>query len=330
VRWRAAGRALLALVGLALIAYLVERAGPARVARVIGEAWRWLPVILALELVQLVSDFVSLRSILREGWRQVPASTWVRSSALAYALMILVPAGRAAGEVARATFIARHVGAPRAAAASTQLQAAYLAANGLMSAAACAAVASRFGMSAPLALLLAANVAFQAAIATSLIAILRHGRLGRWLDRQRRRFVPGAVESPPLDPEARRRLPWGALGASTFARTAQLVQYGVILHAVGGVVTTRNAFIAHGIHLVGATLGDLLPNQLGVVDGTYLAFAPALGFGDTPARALSIAFVAHIAQLILAAACVAVVVVTRRAARGREGEPASARAGARS
>jgi hypothetical protein len=313
VRRRTAGRALLAVVGIALIAYLVERAGPARVARIIQEAGRWLPVVVALELVQPVGDFVSLRSILRERWRHVPASTWVRSSALAYALMILVPAGRAAGEVARATFLARHIGAPRAAAASTQLQAAYLAANGLLSAAAWAAVASRFGAGSPLALLLAANVAFQACIATGLLAILRNGRLGRWLDRQRRRFVPGAVPSPPLDPTARRRMPWGALGASTFARAAQLVQYGVILHAVGGVVTIRNAFIAHGIHLVGATLGDLLPNQIGVVDGTYLAFAPALGLGPTPARALSIAFVAHIAQLVLAALCVAVVVLARRA-----------------
>jgi hypothetical protein len=74
--------------------------------------------------------------------------------------------------------------------------------------------------------------------------------------------------------------------------------------AIGGSPTLRGALTAHGIHLVGATLGDLLPNQLGVVDGAYRAFAPMLGLGHAPERALSIAFVAHTAQLTLASVCV--------------------------
>jgi hypothetical protein len=294
------------------------------------EAGRWLPVILALELVQLGTDILSLRSILRERRTQIPVRTWLRSTALAYAMMILLPAGRAAGEVGRAALFSRHIGAPRAAAASTQLQAAYLSANGLLSAGACVAVGSLFGFHSTLALLLAANVVFQAIIATGLIAILWDARIGRWLDRQRRRWMPGAKEAPPLEPQARHRLPWGALAFCTLARTAQLAQYAVILHAVGGVVTVRNAFVAHGIHLVGASLGDMVPNQLGVVDGTYLAFAGALGFADTPARALSIAFVAHVAQLILASACVLLVALTRQASAPDEEDAASAGAGARS
>ena len=211
-----------------------------------------------------------------------------------------------------------------------RLQAAYLAANGLLSLVACSVVASRFGFQTPLALLLAGNVAFQATIAAGLLAILRHARIGRWLDRMRRRFVPGAVESPPLDPEERKRIPWRAALVCSMGRAAQVVQYGVILHAVGGVLTPRNAFIAHGIHLVGATLGDMLPNQLGVTDGAYRAFAGDLGFASEPARALSIAFVVRIAQLTLASTCVVVATLTRHAGSRDGSSPASMRADARS
>jgi hypothetical protein len=327
---RVFARILAALVGLALVAYLVKGAGPERVAAVLWQAGRWLPVIFALEVFQMGTDFFALRSILGARWRDIPAATWVRSSAVAYAMMTLLPAGRAAGEVTRATLFSKFVGTPRAATTSTCLQAAYLSANGVLSLVACLAVASKFGVQAPLAMLLGGNVVFQAIIAGSLLAILRAARLGRWLERMRRRFVPGAKESPPLDPEERRRIPWRAALVCSLGRAAQTLQYGVILHAVGGVLTVRNAFITHGIHLVGATLGDMLPNQLGVTDGFFRAFGGDLGFADEPARALSIAFVVRIAQLSLAATCVIVASLTRHAASRDGAGPASMRADARS
>ena len=316
--------------GLALVAYLVRDSGPDRVAAVLWQAGRWLPIIFALEVFQVGTDFLALRSILGARWRRIPRTTWLRSSAIAYAMMTLLPAGRAAGEVTRATLFSKYVGTPRAATTSTLLQAAYLSANGVLSLVACMVVASRFGFRAPLALLLAGNVVSQAFIAGSLLTILRAARIGRWLDRMRLRFVPGAKESLPLDPEERRRIPWRAALVCCVGRAAQVAQYGVILHAVGGVLTVRNAFVTHGIHLVGATLGDMLPNQLGVTDGFFRAFAGDLGFADEPARALSIAFVVRIAQLTLAATCVVVASLARHAASRDGGSPASMRADARS
>lgn len=108
------------------------------------------------------------------------------------------------------------------------------------------------------------------------------------------------------------------------------MQYGVILAAVGGARTVQSAFVAHGIHLVGATLGDLVPNQLGIVDGTYSAFAGALGLGDKAANAISIAFVAHAVQLSFAAVCVLVAALTRPEERPRSEGRASVHADARS
>ncbi len=306
-------RGLLAAAGLGLVVYLVHSAGAERIARVLRDAAWWLPVIFALELVQVGSDVIALRLLLRSEARRVPPATWIRSSAIAYAAMILVPAGRATGEVARATLVARHVGAPRAATAAAQLHSSYLFANGVLSATACLVVACWLGPRSPLALILAGNTLLMATLATTVLAILRGGPAGRWLERMRRRFPGGAEPGPPLEPHLRRRLPWRAAAICTTSRGAQVVQYGVILAAVGGVASVRGAFVAHGIHLVGATVGDLLPNQLGAVDGAFRAFAKTIGFGDAPARALSIAFVAHATQLLCAGACIVIAVMTRAA-----------------
>ncbi len=324
--WRAASQLLLAIVGLGLVAYLVRGADPARVTQVLWQARSWLPAVVTLEVLQLVSDFVTLRMLLGERGREVPAATWVRSSALAYAMMILVPAGRAAGEVARAALVAKHVGAPRAATASAQLQSAYVFAIAAWSAVECAVVASWQGVHSSLALLLAANTLVMLTLSAGLLAILWDARVGRWLERVRRRLARTAGEAP-LDASVRRRLPWRAAALCSLSRTAQVAQYAIILRAVGGAPSVRGTLVAHGIHLVGTTLGDALPNGLGVVDGAYRTFAAEVGFRDTPARALSIAFVAHLAQLIVATASLVVLMLARQAAP--RGSAPSASEGAR-
>jgi hypothetical protein len=308
---RIAGRALLALVGLCLVTYLVHASGPTRVTHVLWQARSWLPAAIALEVAQLLGDFFTLRMLLGDHRRDVPAGTWVRSSALAYAMMILFPAGRAAGEVARATLVSKHVGAPRAAGASAQLQSAYVFAIALWSAAECVVVASRFGIRSSLALLLAANAIVMLSLSAGLLALLWDARVGKWLERVRRRFTH-SVEQAPLESSVRERPPWNAAALCSLGRGAQVVQYAVILRAVGGVPSPRGTLVAHSIHLVGTTLGDVLPNGLGIVDGAYRTFAAEVGFGDNPARALSIAFVAHLTQLIVATASLLVLALSRR------------------
>jgi hypothetical protein len=302
------GRVLLAVAGVALVSYLVRQAGPHRVSQVLWQARSWLPLIVFLEIIEVANDFVSLRLLLGKRWMDVPASTWMRSSAVAYALMILVPAGRAAGEVTRATLLSRHIGAARAATASTQLQAAYVFAIAVVSAIECIVVASWLGVRSPLALLLAANALFMGALAVGLIAILWGARAGRWLERMQQRLTRSR-EHPPLDAATRQRVPWKAAILCCLSRSAQVAQYGIILRAVGGATGVRRAMVAHAIHLTAVTVGDVFPNGLGVVDGAYKAFAPAIGFGDAPERALSIALVAHATQMIVATVCLVLLVL---------------------
>jgi hypothetical protein len=303
-----------ALVGLVVIVYLVRAAGPARVAGVLRQAGPWMPAIAALELVQMGSDVLALRAILGDMAGRIPAATWARSSAASYAMMVLLPAGRAAGEVTRGALFARHIGVPSAATCGTQLQAAYSSAIGLFSFIDFCVVGAAAGWRSPLALLLGLNVAIMLGAAAGFVAILWDARVGRWVDRLRQRF--GRASQAPLAPLVR-RVPWGAAGVCALGRCAQAVQYGVILSAVGGAVTLRGALVVHGVHLVGATLGDAVPGQLGVVDGTYRAFASVIGFASAPERALSIAFVAHATQLALAGACVVVATVIGRGGEAR-------------
>lgn len=307
------GRLLLGTVGLALVAYLVRGAGPERVAHVLVQAGPWLPAIVALELAQMLSDVVALRALLPAGGRDVPAITWLRSSAVAYAMMILLPAGRAAGEVTRATLIAKHVAAPRVAIASTQLQAAYLIGIAIASAGAGVGVACGFGVRTLLVTLLAVNVAITSVTAVVLIGALADARVWRWLEKLRRRLTRDSA--PPGGDTTRGPVRWQAIAACCGGRSAQLVQYGVILTAIGGAPTVQGALTAHGIHLVGATIGDVLPNGLGIIDGVYRAFASVLGLGAAPERALSIAFIAHAVQLSLASVCVVVASIVGHAER---------------
>lgn len=310
---RAPLRVGLALAGLTLIAYFVRGAGPARVAAVLLEAGPWLPLIVLLEVAQPTTDVIALRYLLGKDAPRVPLSTWARSSAISYAMMSLVPAGRVAGEVTRAALIAGHVGAAKAASASARMQSAYLFANGTLSATAGVTAALWLGPTNVLTLLLAANTLMMFVLSTALLAILWHGRVGRWLDTLRRRFVKVSEAPPSLETPEERRVPWQSAIVASIGRASQALQYGIILHAVGGAASVHGAFLAHGIHLVGATAGDMIPNQLGVIDGVYKTFAKALGFASAPERALSIAFVAHIMQLFCASVCLVAAAVTRGA-----------------
>jgi hypothetical protein len=91
--------------------------------------------------------------------------------------------------------------------------------------------------------------------------------------------------------------------ATSLGRTLQALQYGLMLVAVGGSLTVVSALVSQAIHLVGAGVGDFVPNQVGITEGAYRIFAPALGLEDDPARAIGIALIARACQFLLAGVC---------------------------
>jgi hypothetical protein len=249
-------------------------------------------------------DVVALRSFLGERGASVPLFVWVRTAMVAYGVMILLPAGRAGGEVARAAGLAPYVGASHAAALATRLQAATLIGNTLISLPAWIAVGLAVNFGIPLAWMVLANGVVTGVVGVVIIVASKRSSIGGWLGKHVRAL---SAHGEDFDEALRDEVSWTRPIMATFlGRMFQAVQYGVILLAVGGVLTPISALVAQGIHLVGAGLGDMVPNQVGITEGAYRLFAPALGLQGSPARAIGIALVARLCQFFLAGTSLAV------------------------
>lgn len=285
--------------GVGAIVYVVHDAGPDRVWQTLLGAGLYVPAIVALEAAFMSMDVLSLRALLGASARGVPTAVWVRSGLMAYAIMILFPGGRAAGEVARATALAPFVGGARAAAYGTRLQAATMLGNTTISIPCGIACFSVAGATAALPWLVLGNGAITAGIAAAIVLASRTSRIGGWLGARIRGL---AAHGERFDEALRDEASWSLpVLFSALGRAIQTVQYGLILVAVGGALTPIGALVSQGIHLVGAGLGDLVPNQAGITEGAYWMFAEALGLGAEPAAAVGIALVARSCQYVLAA-----------------------------
>jgi hypothetical protein len=296
--WKVVGKVLLFGAGAALAVWLITSAGAGAVAGVLEHAGGWLPLVILLEMLIVTTDFFGVKALLGEAAARVPLATWTRAIGLAYASSIVLPAGRAAGEAVRAATLAPALGAGRATTACSRLQAAVLVGNAALSMVAGVVIAVR-GVSALLATAILFNGVLCGLLTAAVLWVVRNDRVAQWL---KKRF--------PRLAETQATLPSGETGQAALraaaifccvGRVFQTVQYGVVLYAVGGLATPAGAVTAQGIHIVGATLGDLVPNQMGATEGAYRFFASALGLAAEPARALSIALVVRLAQLSLAA-----------------------------
>jgi hypothetical protein len=296
---RTAARIALFAGGVVLVGWLVSSVGYRRVGNALYDAGPSFPFVVTLELAIVMTDVAATRALLGDAGSAVRASTWTRATAFAYAAGIVLPAGRAAGEAARASALAVDIGLPRAAAACSRVQTAALFGT---AAASLASSAAALQASATLALLLAGNAVLCSALAVAVLSLARWQSLARWL----RARWPTLAAQPSL------AIARGATAKASLlcalGRAFQVVQYAVALGAVGGEVSPRAGLVAQGIHLVGATVGDAVPNQVGTTEGAFDMFAGTLGLAQAPARALSIALLIRVAQLGLA--LVAFVVAT--------------------
>ena len=307
------GRWLLLAVGIVIVGVLIRNVGYARLWIVLRGSGVWLPPIIALEIVMAVLDLWGIRAIAGRKASEIPPADWLRSSLIAYACMILLPAGRAAGELARAAVLSKSVGAARATAWTTRLFAISLIAVGLTSLALSAVLLTWFGPSENLVRLLGLNAVAALACGVGVLAAAAHVRMAGWLARLVRRISPG-VEID-IGSESVKRTWRAALLALTTARVLQTFQYGLIVLAVGGTLTVKSSAMAQGIHLLGASVGDVIPNQVGVLEGAYRLFADILGFSASPERALAIALLARAAQLSLSLLCLAAFSILGRGER---------------
>lgn len=295
-RW---GRWLLLGFGAVAVVFLVREAGPDHVLAVMTQAAPWLPLILLLEVLWISMDAVALRLMFRERGREVPLRAWVRSASVAYGVMVLLPAGRAGGEVARAAQLSKHVGL-LAVAAAAQLQGSTLFANFVISIPCFIAVGLGVGFDHTLALLVALNGLATAVLGIGVMFASSRSKVGTWLA-QRFAFLRSYSDDVEAATQPLKAFPRRAVLCTVTGRVLQCLQYGIILLAIGGNFTVSSSLVAQGIHLVGSGLGDMIPNAVGITETAYRVFAESLGFADDPARAIAIALIARLTQYSLAA-----------------------------
>jgi len=302
----------LLVLGLVLVVYFVRTTGPRQVLGALAAAGRYVPLFAVLEVLAVYTDARAFGSLVGAERERISLRGWLRSSSVSYVCLTLLPAGRTASEVARASVLARYIGTVRAATAGAQLQAAALVADGIISAGAALIVVALVEPYRQLPLLLAGNVAIALGGGTTLLVLVHNPKVAQSLaGRFPRVFGKFATSEG-------RPYTWG-LGAcswSLFGRLIQLLEHGIAVHAVGGSFALATAAVAYGIHVVSATIGVAVPNQVGIADGAYVLFADALGFAAAPARALAVMMSIRVTQVGLALLGLAMPFVLRRTGRG--------------
>lgn len=300
--------------GVGLVAYFVVSTGPRQVLEALRAAGPFLPLLALLELVTVLTDARAFASLAGPDARRIELGGWLRSSALSYVCLTLLPAGRTASEVARASVLARYLGPLRAATAGAQLQAAALIADGVISALAGLVVLTAVENAHHLPALLAGNVVVALGGGLGLLVLIRHPRVAAALARRFPRLFAKLVTG-----EGRPHTSgFGGSVWSFVGRLAQLFEHALAVRAVGGKLDVPTAAVAYGIHVVSATIGVAIPNQVGVADGAYVLFADTLGFAGAPARALAAMLAIRATQVALALVCLIAPLVWLR---GKPEEP---------
>src|SRR5262245_30962153 len=131
-----AGRAVLGLVGLGLVALLIAHTGLEQAAASVWTASVRLPLVFALEGAVAGLDALSLFTLYRE--RRPPFGQVLRATLIGGTVTALLPAGRTVSEGVKAALLSPFAGGAAAAVAAGRLQASLLLSNGVISIAALA------------------------------------------------------------------------------------------------------------------------------------------------------------------------------------------------
>jgi hypothetical protein len=275
-----------AAMGGALLVFLVHRTDEALLARTVAHAARWLPVLLCLEGVRVAVEAWGSRHLYA---RPIPFGQLLRANIVGYAVSALAPAGRATAEGVKAGMLARFTGVSDTAAAATTNQSASLLAIGLMSAV--CAVAG-LTVSRALAVTFAVNAVIACAVSAAVSGVARTGHLGRLLGRF---FPKGRAALDAVRANAVRQGMRAPLVGFIVGRVLQLAEYALALVAITGHAGFTRSLSTFGVAMVGGSLGDSIPAQIGVSDASFAAAAQGLGISTEDA--LTIALLAHMVQL---------------------------------
>jgi hypothetical protein len=304
-------RPVFALAGVGMLALLVHKAGPRELGAVLADASAWLPWVVLLELGRQCMDALATRFAYGAGAERVPLSVLARAQLIGTAVSSMAPAGRAAAEATKAALLSPYMGGGTATAAAATSQSASLAAGGFISFPCALASYLLTGFSLFTVAMLVHGVLL-VLLSAGVRACMRAKRPAAWLARRFRRWA-SHTEQFQASARCGALLPWRPSLAFLGSRLLQVGQYAVLTHAVGIDTSVVQALFSQGLYLCALAVGSLVPGQVGVSDG---AFAMAAGVLDTTAaRAMSVAMLGHVVQLLFVLAGVLTPLVWRTHAR---------------
>lgn len=280
LRRESALRLVVALAGLGA-ALAMARHVDVGALRALG---RWAALLVALEGLRIVCESQATRALYGASLR-VSTRRLLYVHAVSHAIATAMPAGRLAAEASKAVMFTADVGATRVAQVAASMQTLGLLSSAVL-ALPCALAAWGLGAT-PLAAALAVQGAALLALAAVLIAALRHESVRAWCQRR----MPGWEAARGGDD----RVAVGALGWMILQRSLPIAQLGLLLSLLGAWDPLR-ALGLGGAAMVGSTVGDAVPGQLGVLGGALALAAPGLGL--RPASALAMAVAIHAAQFV--------------------------------
>ena len=297
-------RVACAVLGTGVGAASVWVAGARGVLASLGSSVHAIPLLALLEAAMVGCSTLALRALYGGEAARVPARQWVRSGALGYALGLVLPMGRGAGEAARAVLLSRNTSGARAAVAAVQMQGIVLLSTAVITVPVLAATVALLGAGTAAGLVLA-NGVVAAVVGTSILVIHERARLGRLLGGLIKRLESFGLAFDAVVGASRRDLArsllWESLG-----RVAQVVQCGVALAALGEHAGPVRMLVARGVLILGSAVGDFIPGQLGATEALMVLGAGALGL--TAAIAATLALLVHASQILLGLLCAGVTV----------------------
>lgn len=292
--WVIAIRVLVALLGLAALAWTIHDAGPDRILEILPRAAPWIPAAIALEGVRIGFDALATRMVLGQRGREIPFRALFAAQVAAHGVMGVSPAGRSASEAVKAMLLSAWVKPQVAIAMGATNQANVLISSALFSLVCLGGAHVAFAdLQLDLAILVHFVVLFAAGVG------MRVAATNPYVERFFARRLPRLADRARLFHEASRDVPLVAAGpviAMAIGRTVQTVQYAAMAYSVGISMSVAAALAVQGVNLVAAAIGVMTPGQLGTAELVFRLAADALE--TDPANATSIALVARVPQFL--------------------------------
>lgn len=284
-------RILGAALGLALLAWFVRNTDRVALERALAGRVSLIPLCVLVELIRVGAETQATRSVLGKARKLVSFRRMYAVHLVGFAFSAVLPAPRPIAEATKASLIAKRVGLARCVNVGTVNQAATLLAISV----ACVGCALLTSRCPSLQRLLFANAVFLAVSGGGLLALVRSPRLHAWLAKR----WPKRAESFASFGREAARAPVLAPTAWLFASVClQGILFGLLLRGTSSAPFIVGSATAEGAHMVSASIGVLVPGQLGIRELAFAEVADGLGTNIATAGALSL--LPRAAQLFVA------------------------------